>query len=141
MNRVLVGQEALLVIDNLETFRAEERDRVMQFLERLPPGNKAIVTSRRRPEVGVHIVRLDRLKQADAFKLMEELAGRNPRLARTSADERQTLYEVTGATRSCLSGRVGSWGAATAARWLRRVPFCGMRRPIMTHLTTFLAIW
>ena len=38
--------------------------RVFQFLGRLPEGNKAIVTSRRRSDVDARAIRLDRLALA-----------------------------------------------------------------------------
>ena len=50
----LAGKKALIVFDNLETLPEEERTRLFQFLSRLPEGNKAIVTSRRRSDVDAH---------------------------------------------------------------------------------------
>ncbi len=67
VRRALAGKRALIVIDNLETLAEAERLRVFQFLGRLPEGNKAIVTSRRRSDVDARAIRLDRLAQADAF--------------------------------------------------------------------------
>ncbi len=72
----LAGKKALIIFDNLETLPEEERTRLFQFLSRLPTGNKAIVTSRRRTDVDARIVRLDRL-------------------ARASQKEREDLYEIT----------------------------------------------
>lgn len=86
---------ALIVIDNLETFVEAERDRLYQFLGRLPPSCKAIVTSRRRSDIDARVIRLDRLEAAEAFALIDDLAQRNPRLAKTDAVQRYDLYEIT----------------------------------------------
>lgn len=91
----LTGKKALIVFDNLETLPEEERTRLFQFLSRLPEGNKAIVTSRRRTDVDARIVRLDRLAKNEALELIDELAKKYPRLARASQKEREDLYEIT----------------------------------------------
>ncbi|MBI5702904.1 MAG: DUF4062 domain-containing protein [Chloroflexota bacterium] len=91
----LAGKKALIVFDNLETLPEEERTRLFQFLSRLPEGNKAIVTSRRRADVDARIVRLDRLAKNEALGLIDELAKKYPRLARASQKEREDLYEIT----------------------------------------------
>jgi hypothetical protein len=77
----LAGKKALIIFDNLETLPEEERTRLFQFLSRLPEGNKAIVTSRRRTDVDARIVRLDRLSHDEAMQLIAELAKKYPRLA------------------------------------------------------------
>ncbi|RJP53549.1 MAG: NB-ARC domain-containing protein, partial [Anaerolineaceae bacterium] len=64
----LAGKKALIIFDNLETLPEEERTRLFQFLSRLPEGNKAIVTSRRRTDVDARIVRLDRLARDEALQ-------------------------------------------------------------------------
>jgi tetratricopeptide (TPR) repeat protein len=91
----LASKKALIVFDNLETLPEEERTRLFQFLSRLPEGNKAIVTSRRRTDVDARIVRLDRLSHAESMQLVDELATRYPRLQRASQRERDELYEIT----------------------------------------------
>lgn len=91
----LAGKKALIIFDNLETLPEDERTRLFQFLSRLPEGNKAIVTSRRRADVDARIVRLDRLARDDAMQLIAELAAKYPRLARASQKEREDLYEIT----------------------------------------------
>jgi len=70
----LAGKKALIIFDNLETLPEDERTRLFQFLSRLPEGNKAIVTSRRRTDVDARIVRLDRLSHDEAMQLITELA-------------------------------------------------------------------
>jgi tetratricopeptide (TPR) repeat protein len=91
----LAGKQALIIFDNLETLPEDERTRLFQFLSRLPEGNKAIVTSRRRTDVDARIVRLDRLARDEALQLVNELATRNTRLNRTSQQERDSLYAIT----------------------------------------------
>jgi hypothetical protein len=91
----LAGKRALIVFDNLETLPEEERTRLFQFLSRLPDGNKAIVTSRRRTDVDARIVRLDRLSRDEAMELIAELAKKYPRLERASEKERDDLYSMT----------------------------------------------
>jgi len=91
----LAGKKALIIFDNLETLPEAERTRLFQFLSRLPEGNKAIVTSRRRSDVDARIVRLDRLSRSEAGQLIAELATRYPRLARATQGERDDLYAIT----------------------------------------------
>ena len=91
----LAGKKALIIFDNLETLPEEERTRLFQFLSRLPEGNKAIVTSRRRTDVDARIMRLDRLARDEAMQLIAELAAKYPRLYRASQKEREDLYEIT----------------------------------------------
>jgi hypothetical protein len=91
----LAGKRALIVFDNLETLPEAERTRLFQFLSRLPDGNKAIVTSRRRTDVDARIVRLDRLSRDEAIELIAELAKKYPKLARASERERDDLYGMT----------------------------------------------
>lgn len=91
----LAGKKALIIFDNLETLPEEERTRLFQFLSRLPEGNKAIVTSRRRTDVDARIVRLDRLARDEALQLIAELAAKYPRLARAAPQERDDLYAIT----------------------------------------------
>lgn len=91
----LAGKKALIIFDNLETLPEDERTRLFQFLSRLPEGNKAIVTSRRRTDVDARIVRLDRLARDEALQLIAELATKYPRLDRATQKEREDLYEIT----------------------------------------------
>ncbi len=95
VRRLLENSHALIIIDNLETFDEKERDRLFQFLKRLPRSCKAIVTSRRRTDVAAVIIRLDRLLAAATQKLIAKLAERNKYLARATSEERQQLYEIT----------------------------------------------
>jgi len=91
----LSGKKALIVFDNLETLPEEERTRLFQFLSRLPEGNKAIVTSRRRTDVDARIVRLDRLSHNEAIQLIEELSKKYSRLQRATPEDHEKLYAIT----------------------------------------------
>lgn len=91
----LAGKKALIIFDNLETLPEEERTRLYQFLSRLPEGNKAIVTSRRRTDVDARIIRLDRLLHDEAMLLINELGNKYQRLQRASQQERDELYAIT----------------------------------------------
>lgn len=110
VSRALMGKRALLVVDNLETFNETERGRLYQFLNRLPPGCKAIVTSRRRTDIDARIIRLDRLDQTAALALLSELARNNPHLARLGPADRQALYEFSQGNPLLLHWMVGQLG-------------------------------
>jgi nucleoside phosphorylase/tetratricopeptide (TPR) repeat protein len=110
VRRALGNVRALLVIDNVETFPEPERVRLYQFLSRLPPGCKAIVTSRRRGNIDARIVRLDRLDRKDALALIADLATRNPHLAKASEQERDDLYETANGSPLLIKWLVGQLG-------------------------------
>ncbi|MEK7326450.1 MAG: tetratricopeptide repeat protein [Chloroflexota bacterium] len=110
VRRLLSGQHALIIIDNLETFEEVERERLFQFLRRLPHSCKAIVTSRRRTDVAAEIIRLDRLSPEAAQQLIAKLAERNKLLAHASEKERQQLYEVTHGNPLLIEWIVGQLG-------------------------------
>ena len=110
VRRSLTDKQALIIIDNVETFNEQERVRLYQFLGRLPGGCKAIVTSRRRTDIDARIVRLDRLALKDALDLMTELAKSNRQLDRSSDKERQDLYEITGGNPLLIRWVIGQLG-------------------------------
>ncbi|MFT5196414.1 MAG: tetratricopeptide (TPR) repeat protein, partial [Candidatus Promineifilaceae bacterium] len=110
--RTLAGTDTLLIIDNLETFVEEERVRLYQFLARMPDGCKAIVTSRRRTDIDVRIIRLDRLLPEDAQDYIEELAQNNRYLQKASEAERDELYTITNGNPLLIHWLVGQLGRA-----------------------------
>lgn len=112
VRRSLANTRALIVIDNVETFPAQERVRLGQFLSRLPHGCKAIVTSRRRTDVDARILRLDRLVRTDAMALLDALAETNPRLAAAGPSDRHRLYEITGGNPLLLRWTIAQFGRA-----------------------------
>lgn len=127
---LLARERALLLIDNLETFDEKELVRLYQFLDRLPLSCKAIVTSRRRSDINARTIRLDRLSQEAALKLMTELAKSNPRLARTPEAERVTLYGLTNGNPLLIrwvAGQLGREGSqcrtiAEACKFMEAAP-------------------
>ena len=137
VRRALAGARALIVIDNLETFDEREQARVFQFLARLPEGNKALVTSRRRrPDVDARAIRLDRLERKDALALLAELAQNNKLLARATEAERQTLYEITHGNPLLLQWAAGQLGRgqcrtiAQACDFLKAAPPASQNDPL-----------
>lgn len=94
--RALREQNLLLVLDNLETLPTPDRDQLFGFLNRLPPGSSAIVTSRRRADAGAVSIRLDRLDWPATEHLLQALCDQQPALARTTLAERQALHQHTG---------------------------------------------
>jgi tetratricopeptide (TPR) repeat protein len=130
VRRALTDKQALIVIDNVETFDEHERVRLYQFLSRLPDGCKAIVTSRRRTDIDARVIRLDRLALNEALDLIAELSKSNRHLARATDKERQDLYEITGGNPLLIKwvagqlGRVGSncRTVAEACRFIESAP-------------------
>lgn len=127
--RVLSKRNALIIIDNLETFSVDEQERVILFLERLPEGNKAIVTIRERPDIGMmRVVRLEKFSKADAQSVISELAGHNLYLARTNHAEREMLYDITSGSPLLLQWVCGQLGrgrcrtVAEACTYLQNAP-------------------
>lgn len=94
--RALRNAEVLLVLDNLETLPEIDRDQLFAFLNRLPRGCSAIVTSRRRADASAVVVRLDKLEWSAARDLITGLAKDHKRLRQSSAEDRHSLYEETG---------------------------------------------
>jgi len=111
------GKKVLVVYDNLETLHEDERTRLFQFLSRLPEGNKAIVTSRRRADVDARVIRLDRLSLSEALQLIEELAKNNPRLAREEEKARRDLYEITNGNPLLIKWVCGQLGRESSAMY------------------------
>jgi len=116
LRMAMAGKKVLIVFDNLETLQEDERDRLFQFLSRLPEGNKAIATSRRRrSDVDARAIRLNRLSTDEALQLMNEIAKNNPRLAREDEAARRKLYEITNGNPLLIKwvcGQLGREGSA-----------------------------
>jgi hypothetical protein len=110
VRRALTSVRALIVIDNVETFAELERVRLYQFLSRLPPSCKAIVTSRRRADVDARVVRLDRLEKQGALDLIGELAKNNRWLQKTTQEEQASLYEISNGNPLLIKWAVGQLG-------------------------------
>ncbi|MGH9601307.1 MAG: tetratricopeptide repeat protein [Terriglobales bacterium] len=126
--RALREADVLLVLDNLETLPEGDRDQLFAFLNRLPRGCSAIVTSRRRADAGAVAVRLDRLDWPAAHDLIAGLAKDNDRLRQASDAEQHTLYDETGGNPLLILWVVGQLGRgrcrsiAAALDFLRSAP-------------------
>ncbi|MDX6269062.1 MAG: hypothetical protein QOD28_285 [Acidobacteriota bacterium] len=111
VRRVLTdNKQALIVIDNVETFDEPERVRLYQFLNRLPGTCKAIVTSRRRTDIDARIIRLSRLASKDALDLIKELAKTNRHLSRATEKDWQELYGISGGNPLIIKWVAGQLG-------------------------------
>ncbi len=124
----LAPAQALLVLDNFESLAKKDQNRLFEFLSQLPPGCKAIVTSRRRTDVDARIIRLDKLDRDAALALIADLATDRPLLAKASVAERNHLYEETGGNPLLLrwiAGQLGKGRCRTVAKalgFLRSAP-------------------
>jgi tetratricopeptide (TPR) repeat protein len=126
--RALREADVLLLLDNLETLPEPDRDQLFAFLNRLPRGCSAIVTSRRRADASAVIVRLDKLDWPAARDLITGLAKDNDRLRQASEAEQRALYDETGGNPLLIRWVVGQLGLgrcrtiAAALDFLRSAP-------------------
>jgi hypothetical protein len=124
----LAPAQALLILDNLESLPKDQQNRLFEFLSQLPPGCKAIATSRRRADLDARIIRLAKLDQDAALALIAELAIDRPLLANATAEQRTHLYEETGGNPLLLRWVAGQLGkghcrtVASALDLLRSAP-------------------
>lgn len=124
----LRGTKTLLILDNLESLLKRERDTVFTFVKKLPPGCKAILTSRGRIGSGAEELILEKLDEDAALATLAKLAEGNPALAQTSEAERLTLYQQTGGKPLLLrwtAGQIGRGSCVTftdAIDYLRSCP-------------------
>lgn len=126
--QALRNADVLLVLDNLETLPEGDRDQLFAFLNRLPRGCSAIVTSRRRADASAVVVRLDKLDWPAARDLITELAKNNERLRQGSEAEQRALYDETGGNPLLIRWVAGQLGLgrcrtiAAALDFLRSAP-------------------
>ncbi|MES1245959.1 MAG: tetratricopeptide repeat protein [Acidobacteriota bacterium] len=114
IRHALADHRALLVLDNLETFSAEERRRTFELLDSLPGSCRAIVTSRRSAgSTAAHNIRLDKLEREAADELLAELGKRSEPVARLTQAERDRLYAETGGNPLLLTWAAGQLGRMT----------------------------
>ncbi|MEZ5293909.1 MAG: tetratricopeptide repeat protein [Vicinamibacterales bacterium] len=106
----LRGTRVLLVLDNLESLTKPDRDTVFTFVKRLPPGCKAILTSRGRIGSAAEELILEKLSEDAALATLAALAETNPTLARTNEAERLVLYRETGGKPLLLRWTAGQMG-------------------------------
>ncbi len=110
LNEALRDVRALLILDNLESLPRPDRDRLFTFVKRLPPGCKALLTSREPFGNTGDGFKLERLSQDAALDMLEELAGHSRQLARTAEAERVALYEQTSGNPLLLRWVAGQLG-------------------------------
>ncbi len=126
--RALRDANVLLVLDNLENLPEGDRDQLFAFLNRLPGGCNAIVTSRRRADASAVAVRLDRLDWPAARDLIAGLAKDKDRLRQASEAEQRALYDETGGNPLLIRWVAGQLGLghcrniAAALDFLRGAP-------------------
>lgn len=126
--RALQEQDILLLLDNLENLPESDRDQLFTFLNRLPGGCSALVTSRRRADAGAVSVRLDRLDWEATRDLLGQLSSDFPQLGQASEADRRALYEQTGGNPLLIRWVAGQLGrgrcrsVAAALELLRSAP-------------------
>ncbi|HBL30285.1 MAG TPA: hypothetical protein DD490_25915 [Acidobacteria bacterium] len=115
VRHALASYRALLVLDNLETFSAEERRSVLELLDNLPTACRALVTSRRRGDgsTAARNLRLDKLERDAADELLAELGRRWAPVAQLTPAERDRLYAETGGNPLLLTWTAGQLGRTT----------------------------
>ncbi|HEY1052531.1 MAG TPA: DUF4062 domain-containing protein [Prosthecobacter sp.] len=122
----LQTDKVLLIFDNLENLENTQQMLLFGFVEDLPPGCKAIVTSRRRSDVDARIIRLEKLEQDAALKLLKELATDRPLLAKASKKDRLHLYAETGGNPLLLRWVVGQLGRGSCRTVEGALALCRM---------------
>ncbi|HEX8149128.1 MAG TPA: DUF4062 domain-containing protein [Pyrinomonadaceae bacterium] len=127
LHEALRDEQALLILDNLESLPKPDRDRLFTFVKRLPPGCKAILTSREPfGNVGDGF-KLDPLSQDAALAMIAELAEHSRLLAKTGEAERIALYEQANGNPLLLrwvAGQVGRGSRRTLADALKFLRSC-----------------
>ena len=115
--------QALLILDNLESLTETERGQLLTFVKDLPPGCKAILTSRKRFGNNADAVPLEKLDQDAALATLADLARRNPLLARTSEAERIALYTQTAGIPLLLRWLAGQLGHGSCRTFAHALAF------------------
>ncbi len=110
LSQHLEGRRILLVLDNLETLSDAEQDQLFGFLDRLPQGNKALLTSRRFVGTTVHALDLPVLDQSTALQLLQEVAAHNSAFASSTESERIDLIRETQGNALLLRWTAGQVG-------------------------------
>ncbi len=116
LQKALQNVRVLLIFDNLETLTEEDRDKLNDFLNRLPGACKAIITSRRRQEAYASIVRLESIEEDAAYDIINELARKNKLLTAADQDQRRSLFLTTGGNPLLIrwvAGQLGRGGCKT----------------------------
>src|SRR5947209_5881863 len=123
LHEALRDEQALLILDDLESLPKPDRDKLFTFVKRLPLGCKAILTSRRRIGSGSELLILQKLDQAAALETLADLARHNPLLAKTNEAERVTLYEQTAGNPLLLRWVAGQLGRGSCRTFTDALAF------------------
>ena len=118
------SEKVLLILDNLENLDKAQQNLLFEFVSDLPPGCKAIVTSRRRTDVDARIIRLGKLDQDAALAYLEELSVGRDLLRKASREERLHLYEETGGNPLLLRWIVGQLGRGSCRSLAEALDLC-----------------
>ena len=115
VRHALSDYRALLVLDNLETFSADERRQVFELLNNLPTACRAIVTSRRRTDGSTagYNLRLDKLEREAADELLANIGRHWEPIALLTQKERDRLYTETSGNPLLLTWTAGQLGRTT----------------------------
>lgn len=117
----LRGGRALLILDNLESLPKPDRNKLLAFVERLPQGCKAILTSREPFGNAAERFKLRRLSRDAALAMVADLAEHSEQLAKADEAERIALYEQTN-------------GSPLLLRWVAGQVVIGSRRSLTKAL-------
>lgn len=110
LHDALAAKPSLLILDNLESLTEEHRGQIFNLLNRVPAGTKAIVTSRRRTDIGALILRLGKLEREAAGKFLDELFTDRPHLTPPTAEQCDSLYTHTGGNPLVMRWIIGQLG-------------------------------
>ena len=95
--KCLAKQKTLIILDDLNFPEQGDKTGVFSFLNDLPEGSKAIITTRKRYAAPKNM-RLDKLSEAEGIRLINQaLSHRNYNINEINLDEKKKLYE-------CLCG-------------------------------------
>lgn len=76
VRKLLMHHHCLLIVDNLESLPEEEQQKICTFMENLPRPSKGLITGRERRYVGMYIITVTGMNQAEALRFMREEAKR-----------------------------------------------------------------
>jgi hypothetical protein len=134
VRHALANHRALLVLDNLEAFSAEERRHVIELLDNLPAACRAIITSRRRTDgsTAAHNLRLDKLERDNADELLAELGRRWEPEAEKLAREALRLVEKVG-RRQLIASNCGRLAKALVQQGHGAEGLCHAQRAVTLY--------
>jgi tetratricopeptide (TPR) repeat protein len=112
----LRSNRVLLILDNLESLTKSDRDQLFTFVRNLPPGCKAILTSRLRIGSGFDERTLGPLDENAALATLDDLAQHNILIANINNAERIALCQQTGGNPLLLRWVAGQLGRGSCRK-------------------------